>query len=67
MLVRSFGDIKEFIFMVFLCIGSFANAVLILNSATQRHPAEVTEGEEPDPNSLIEKKFNNIVIDSLMQ
>lgn len=53
--------------MVFLCIGSFANAVLILNSATQRHPAEVTEGEEPDSNPLIEKKFNNIVIDSLMQ
>jgi len=34
MLTQSFGDIKEFIFMVILCLASFANAVLILNSAS---------------------------------
>lgn len=51
MLLESFDDIKEFILMVFLCIGSFANAILILDSAGK---SKALRGAEPPENPLID-------------
>jgi len=51
--------------MVLVCTGSFANAVLILNSAAKRHVA--IDGGDSSENPLVEDKFGNVVIDAFMQ
>ena len=62
MLVESFKDIRYFGLMVFLCIFSFANAILLINKLQETVSRQLDE-ESVD---LIEEKFNVKIFDAIM-